>query len=94
MTFANIQFSEPLHVGRVALHDVAVRLHERDDVAIAKQELSSGVVLLVNGANAEVAVRQFVPARSQGCAAFHRRGRTSPSLRACHRLCKTTDFRR
>lgn len=61
MTFANIQFSEPLRAGRVALHDVAVRLHERDDVAIAKQELSSGVVLLGESASAEVAVRQFIP---------------------------------
>ncbi len=57
----NITFSEPPVAGRVALHQVAVRLHKNDDVAIAKTELAGGLTLVLNGAASDVAVRQFVP---------------------------------
>lgn len=47
------------HRGPVDFHDVAVRLHERDDVAIAKTPLLPRMVLRLDGE--ELAVSQMIP---------------------------------
>jgi len=63
MPISPLNFVETVS-GTVSLSDVALRLHERDDVAIAKVGLQIGTALTFgeNGTPNRVILRQFVPA--------------------------------
>ena len=63
MSNGRIDFVEPAAQGEVPLEQVAIRLQPQDDVAIAKENLQPGTILLVNqGAQAlRIAVAGFIP---------------------------------
>ena len=57
--------AESRNGGEVMLHDMALRLHPQDTVAIAKTDLQPGTVLVLAGdapgSPLRVAIRQFIP---------------------------------
>jgi len=59
----NINFMESSPGGEVPLHEVALRLHPQDHVAIAKINLQPGTTLILedNGSRLQVPIRQFIP---------------------------------
>jgi altronate hydrolase len=64
MTTGEIDFVEPAPPGAVPLQDVAVHLHPRDNVAIARTPLEVGSILLLEAEGrppAQIPVRQFIP---------------------------------
>ena len=64
MSVGTIEFAEFAPSGEVPLADVAIRLHQLDDVVIAKTNLHAGTILLLGdepGAQNKVAVRNFIP---------------------------------
>jgi altronate hydrolase len=64
MSTGKIEFLDTSSAGIVPLHEVALRLHERDDVAIAKTSLRIGTTLAfqaADGSTTYVPVKQFIP---------------------------------
>src|SRR5579859_1925197 len=66
MSIGKLEFVNMSGTGLVPLHEVALRLNPRDEVAIAKTNLQIGTILAVpdpNGQQPEtrVPVRQFIP---------------------------------
>lgn len=61
MSLSNVSLLDTASPGRVALDQVAIRLHPMDDVAITRLPLQAGVALDA-GAEGEIAIRQFLPA--------------------------------
>jgi altronate hydrolase len=65
MSISNVDFHEVAPPGVVALAEVAVRLHEEDDVAVAKSNLQFGMLLALDPSERPehlVPVRRFIPA--------------------------------
>jgi altronate hydrolase len=64
MKMTDIDLIEP-SIGEVPLHEVALRLHPQDHVAIAKINLQHGIILILedndSGSLLRVPVRQFIP---------------------------------
>ncbi|MFO7323711.1 MAG: altronate dehydratase family protein [Chloroflexota bacterium] len=61
MSLSNVSWVDIPSSGRVALDQVAIRLHPVDEVAIAKTPLQAGTVLESSSSDA-VTIRQFIPA--------------------------------
>lgn len=61
MSIGNIEFAEFRPAGKVSLAEVAIQLHPKDHVAIAKTNLQSGTVLTLAD-DRQISVRGFVPA--------------------------------
>src|SRR5262249_10348111 len=59
MSVGNIDFVNTSRAGLIPLHEVAVRLHPDDDVAIAKTNLQVGSILDLGNGN-HVRVRKFI----------------------------------
>ncbi len=64
VTTGTIDFIDP-STGKVPLHQVALRLHPQDHVAIAKINLQHGTILILenndSGSLLRVPIRQFIP---------------------------------
>jgi altronate hydrolase len=60
MTVSNLNFMPASPPGVVPLHEVAIRLHPQDDVAIGKLALQVGTILDMGG-DQRIPVRQFIP---------------------------------
>src|SRR5579859_935824 len=63
MSIGKLEFVNMSGTGLVPLHEVALRLNPRDEVAIAKTNLQAGTILAIPDESGQhVPVRQFIPA--------------------------------